>query len=73
MILWVGSLDCTQLALSLLHVHQLSSLIHLRQLAPLIYLAVGWLSTGVMKVTGPCVIHHLVGWPGLIHLVNEGY
>ena len=63
MILWVGSLDWTQLGLSLLHVCHLGSLIHLCQLASLVCLVVGWVSTEVIEITGPCVVHHQVCWP----------
>ena len=59
MILWVGGLDYTQLGLSLFHVCPLGSLIHLCQLTSRVCLVAGWLSTGVMEVSGLSVIHYL--------------
>lgn len=50
----------------------LGLLIHLGQLTSFICLIVDWLSIGVIEITGLYVIYYLVGWPGLIHLVNDG-
>ena len=70
MILWVGALDCTQLGLSLLCICPLGSLIHLCQLISLLCLVAGWLSTGVIEVSGLCVIHYLAD-TGLAHSPGE--